>query len=65
MDNIERALKLILYRLECPSKMDLGEYDLGLLDIFRRNEIAAGTQSIFKKLKISIPKKILSIEKHP
>lgn len=31
---------------------------------FRRNEIAAGTRSIFKKLKISIPKKILSIEKH-
>ncbi len=31
---------------------------------FRRNEIAAGTRSIFKKLKISMPKKILSIEKH-
>ncbi len=31
---------------------------------FRRNEIDAGTRSIFKKLKISIPKKILSIEKH-
>ena len=31
---------------------------------FRRNEIAAGTRSIFKKLKISVPKKILSIEKH-
>jgi len=29
---------------------------------FRRNEIAAGTRSIFKKLKISVPKKILSIE---
>jgi transposase len=31
---------------------------------FRRNEIAAGTRAIFKKLKISVPKKILSIEKH-
>ena len=31
---------------------------------FRRNEIAADTRSIFKKLKISVPKKILSIEKH-
>lgn len=31
---------------------------------FRRNEVSASTRSIFKKLKISIPKKILSIEKH-
>ena len=31
---------------------------------FRRNEITARTRSIFKKLKISVPKKILSIEKH-
>ena len=31
---------------------------------FRRNEIAAGTRSIFNKLKISIPKKVLSIGKH-
>lgn len=31
---------------------------------YRRNEIAADTRSIFKKLKISIPKKILSIEEH-
>ncbi len=43
MDRTEKTLKAILYRLECPSKMDLGEYDLGLLDIFRRNEIAAHT----------------------
>ncbi len=32
---------------------------------FRRNEIPASTRSILKKLKISMPKKILSIEKHP
>jgi len=32
---------------------------------FRRNEIPANTRSILKKLKISIPKKILSIEKYP
>ena len=29
---------------------------------FRRNEIAAGTRSVLKKLKISIPKQILSIK---
>ena len=43
MDKTEKTLKAILYRLECPSKLDLGEYDLGLLDIFRRNEVAAHT----------------------
>ena len=31
---------------------------------FRRNEITASTRSILKKLKISVPKKILSVEKH-
>jgi transposase len=31
---------------------------------FRRNQIAAGTHAVLKKLKISIPKQILSIKKH-
>jgi len=31
---------------------------------FRRNEVPASTRLILKKLKISIPKKILSIERH-
>ena len=45
-------------------KMQATEFFSIKYRFFRRNEVAAGTRSIFKKLKISIPKKILSIEKH-
>lgn len=45
-------------------KMQATEFFSIKCRFFRRNEITAGTRSIFKKLKISIPKKILSIEKH-
>jgi len=39
MDYIENKLKAIMYRHDCPSKMDLGEYDLGILISPRREEI--------------------------
>jgi len=40
MDKIEEKLKAILFRSDCPSKMDLGEYELGLLGNQRRDEVA-------------------------
>lgn len=39
MDLIENRLKAILFRNDCPSKMDLGEYELGLLSSQRREEL--------------------------
>lgn len=41
MDRIENKLKTILFRSYCPSKMDLGEFELGLLSPQRENEIGA------------------------
>jgi hypothetical protein len=41
MRSIEKKLKSILYRSDCPSNMDLGEYELGILDPPRRDEIAS------------------------
>ncbi len=35
------TLKSILFRSDCPSKLDLGEYELGLLSSQRRNELAS------------------------
>jgi transposase len=52
----------IRYQLE---KLQATEFFSIKNRFFRRNEIPASTRSILKKLKISIPKKILSIEKHP
>ncbi len=40
MENEEEKLKDVLYRRECPSTMDLGEYQLKLLDLFQHNQIA-------------------------
>ena len=41
MDWIENKLKSTLYRLDCPSELELGEYDMGLLDdSLRGDEIA-------------------------
>jgi hypothetical protein len=41
MSDVETKLKGLLYRLHCPSMLELGEYDLGLLDHYRSSEIAA------------------------
>ena len=41
MDRIENKLKAILFRSDCPSKMDLGEFELVLLSSQRRDEISA------------------------
>jgi len=41
MRSIEEKLKSILFRSDCPSNMDLGEYELGILDPPRRDEIAS------------------------
>ena len=41
MDMIEKYLKAILFRSDCPSKMDLGEYEMGFLSSQRRDEIAS------------------------
>ncbi len=40
MIRVEKKLKDVLYRIECPSKTALGEYRLGMLDLFHSNEIA-------------------------
>ena len=39
MDSTENRLKAILFRRDCPSKMDLGEYELGFLNSQRREEL--------------------------
>lgn len=44
MDPTERKLKEILFRHFCPTQMDLGEYDLGLLDAPRRDQVASHLQ---------------------
>ncbi|MDX1417600.1 MAG: hypothetical protein R3293_25580 [Candidatus Promineifilaceae bacterium] len=42
MDLIETILKATLYRYDCPSNMELGEFELGLLETTERgDEIAA------------------------
>jgi len=41
MNSLENKLKAILFRKDCPSKMDLGEYELGLLSSGRRDEVAS------------------------
>jgi hypothetical protein len=41
MDLIENKLKAILFRNDCPSKIDLGENELGFLSSQRREEIAS------------------------
>ena len=41
MDKLEKNLKAILFRSDCPSKMDLGEYEMGLLSSQRRDELAS------------------------
>ena len=40
MDKLEKKLKALLFRSDCPSKMDLGEYELGILGTLRRDELA-------------------------
>jgi hypothetical protein len=40
MNTFDKTLKKLLYRLECPSKMDLGEYEIGMLDLFRSEAIS-------------------------
>lgn len=40
MRSIENKLKSILFRSDCPSNMDLGEYELGILEPPKRDEIA-------------------------
>jgi hypothetical protein len=39
MTDAENKLKSLLYRFQCPSTMELGEYELGLLDQFRGRQI--------------------------
>ncbi len=41
MTSLENKLRNILYRFDCPAMMDLGEYHLGLLDLFRYNQMTA------------------------
>ena len=46
MDFIEQRIKTTLYRLECPSDMELGEYEMGFLESTRRGlEIANHSQT--------------------
>lgn len=41
MDSIENRLKAILFRSDCPSKMELGEYELGLLGSQQQEELTS------------------------
>jgi hypothetical protein len=41
MRSIEKKLQSILFRSDCPPNMDLGEYELGILETPRRDEIAS------------------------
>lgn len=41
MSPFENKLKTVLYRRECPPGLELGEYELGILDMARRNEIVS------------------------
>ncbi len=41
MKSLEDKLQAILFRSECPPNMELGEYELGILETPRRNEIAS------------------------
>ena len=39
MSLVENKLNAVLFRMECPSNLELGEYTLNLLDVFRQKEI--------------------------
>ena len=41
MDLIESKLKSILFRSDCPPNMELGEYDLGVIEPERRDQISS------------------------
>jgi hypothetical protein len=58
---LSRRIEAHVHQLE---KLQATEFFSIKNRFFRRNEVPAGTRSILKKLNISMPKKILSIEKH-
>ena len=64
LEELARHFQILIFDNRGVGRSDDPQVDFSIKNQFsRRNEVPAGTRLILKKLNISMPKKILSIEK--